>query len=102
MNARWILILLIWLSTAVGAVLTIGFIPREQALEWFGALLAGSVAFVTLIHLIKARPAGIAGYNLVMTNLPFDMLFTGLLVLAGLAIAGVSALVLVKLFKGQK
>ncbi|MEY2954540.1 MAG: hypothetical protein RL530_141, partial [Actinomycetota bacterium] len=37
-----------------------------------------------------------------MTNLPFDMLFTGLLVLAGLAIAGVSALVLVKLFKGQK
>jgi len=58
MNARWILILLIWLSTAVGAVLTIGFIPREHALEWFGALLAGSVAFVSLIHLIKARPAG--------------------------------------------
>jgi len=37
-----------------------------------------------------------------MTNLPFDMLFTGLLVLAGLAIAGVSILVLVRLFKGQK
>ena len=35
-------------------------------------------------------------------NLPYDMLFTGLLVLAGLAIAGVSVLVLVKLFKGQK
>ena len=35
-------------------------------------------------------------------NLPWDMLFTGLLVLAGLAIAGVSALVLYKLFKGQK
>jgi len=30
------------------------------------------------------------------------MLFTGLLVLAGLAIAGVSILVLVRLFKGQK
>jgi hypothetical protein len=30
------------------------------------------------------------------------MLFAGLLVLAGLAIAGISALVLVKLFKGQK
>jgi hypothetical protein len=35
-------------------------------------------------------------------NLPWDMLFTGLLVLAGLAIAGISALVLYKLFKGQK
>jgi hypothetical protein len=35
-------------------------------------------------------------------NLPWDMLFTGLLVLAGLAIAGTSALVLYKLFKGQK
>lgn len=35
-------------------------------------------------------------------NLPWDMLFTGLLVLAGLAIAGVSVLVLYKLFKGQK
>jgi hypothetical protein len=35
-------------------------------------------------------------------NLPWDMLFTGLLVLAGLAIAGTSVLVLYKLFKGQK
>jgi len=35
-------------------------------------------------------------------SLPIDMLFAGLLVLAGLAIAGISALVLVKLFKGQK
>jgi len=35
-------------------------------------------------------------------NIAWDMFFTGLLVLAGLAIAGVSALVLYKLFKGQK
>jgi len=34
--------------------------------------------------------------------LPYDMFFTGLLVLAGLAIAGISILVLYKLFKGQK
>ncbi|MEN9715526.1 MAG: hypothetical protein RJA35_993 [Actinomycetota bacterium] len=58
MNARWLLIWAVWLSTAIGAVLTIAFIPREHALEWFGALLAGSVAFVSLVHLIKARPAG--------------------------------------------
>ena len=35
-------------------------------------------------------------------NIAWDILFTGLLVLAGLSIAGVSALVLYKLFKGQK
>jgi len=35
-------------------------------------------------------------------NLPYDMLFTGLLVLAGLSIAAISVLVLVRLFKGQK
>jgi hypothetical protein len=35
-------------------------------------------------------------------NLPYDILFTGLLVLAGLAIAAISVLVLVRLFKGQK
>lgn len=35
-------------------------------------------------------------------NIAWDMLFTGLLVLAGLAIAGISILVLYKLFKGQK
>jgi hypothetical protein len=35
-------------------------------------------------------------------NLPYDILFTGLLVLAGVAIAAISVLVLVRLFKGQK
>ncbi|MEN9752433.1 MAG: hypothetical protein RL670_124 [Actinomycetota bacterium] len=34
--------------------------------------------------------------------LSFEIFFTTLLVLAGLAIAGVSILVLYKLFKGQK
>jgi hypothetical protein len=34
--------------------------------------------------------------------LAIEIFFTGLLVLASLAIAGVSALVLYKLFKGQK
>jgi len=58
MNARWYLIWVIWAGTAIGAVLTTIFIPREHALEWFGALLAGSVALVSMVHLIKARPAG--------------------------------------------
>jgi hypothetical protein len=34
-------------------------------------------------------------------TLGFEIFFTGLLVIAGLAIAAVSALVLYKLFKGQ-
>jgi hypothetical protein len=34
--------------------------------------------------------------------LAIELVFTGLLVLASLAIAGVSALVLYKLFKGQR
>jgi len=58
MSARWTLISVVWLFTAIGAVLTMAFIPRENALAWFGALLAGSVAFVSMVHLIKARPAG--------------------------------------------
>lgn len=35
-------------------------------------------------------------------SLSIDLVFTGLLVLAGLAIAALSVLVLYKLFKGQK
>jgi hypothetical protein len=35
-------------------------------------------------------------------SLSVDLVFTGLLVLAGLAIAALSVLVLYKLFKGQK
>jgi hypothetical protein len=34
--------------------------------------------------------------------LSWEIFFTGMLILAGLAIAGVSLLVLVRLFKGQK
>ena len=34
--------------------------------------------------------------------LAIDLVFTGLLVLAGIAIAGISGVVLYKLFKGQR
>lgn len=58
MNARWLLVSLLWVSTLACALLTIVFIPHEHALEWFGAILAGSVAAVSLVHLIKASPSG--------------------------------------------
>jgi len=37
-----------------------------------------------------------------ISPLAYEMFFTGLLVIAGLAIAALSVLVLYKLFKGQK
>jgi ABC-type cobalamin transport system permease subunit len=40
--------------------------------------------------------------KLVLMKLSLEIFFTGLLVLASLAIAGLSVLVLFKLFKGQK
>ena len=58
MNARWTLVWLLWLATALGAVLTVAFVPQEHSFAWFGAELAGSVATVSLVHLIKASPAG--------------------------------------------
>ena len=58
MNARWLMVSLLWAATACGALITIQVVPSENAFAWFGALLAGSVAAVSLIHLIKARPAG--------------------------------------------
>ena len=58
MNARWTMVILLWLATAIGAFFTIQLVPSEHAFAWFGALLAGSVATVSLIHLISARPAG--------------------------------------------
>ena len=58
MYARWFLVGFLWFSTLLCAVLTIAFSSNSQALEWFGAILAGSVAAVSLVHLIKASPAG--------------------------------------------
>jgi hypothetical protein len=58
MRARWFLVISLWISTAVCAVVAIRFAPEGQAFAWFGAILAGSVATVSLVHLIKASPTG--------------------------------------------
>jgi hypothetical protein len=58
MRARWFLVIALWVSTAVCALLAIQFAPVGQAFAWFGAILAGSVATVSLVHLIKAAPTG--------------------------------------------
>jgi len=58
-NARWILVWFLWIATAFGALAIIALAPHEQAFQWFGAVLAGSVATVAFVHLVKARPEGI-------------------------------------------
>jgi hypothetical protein len=58
MDARWFPIWGLWLATAILAVVTIFVAPTAHAFAWFGAILAGSVATVSLIHLIKASPTG--------------------------------------------
>jgi len=58
MDARWFPIWALWGATAILAVVTVTVAPAEHAFAWFGAILTGSVATVSLIHLIKASPAG--------------------------------------------
>jgi hypothetical protein len=55
----WAQIISIWTLVAVMTlVVTIGSEP-DQALAWYGAILAGSIASVCLIHLVKASATGI-------------------------------------------
>jgi len=55
----WAQIISIWTFVAALTLLvTVGAEP-SQALAWYGAILAGSIATVCLIHLIKASATGI-------------------------------------------
>ena len=58
MNERWVTIYSLWAATIIAAVVTITLVEGESAFAWFGAIVAGSVATVSLIHLIKASPSG--------------------------------------------
>lgn len=52
MKQGWGEIIPIWAVVAVGTV-AITFLDRQLALVWAGAILAGSIATVSLIHLFK-------------------------------------------------
>ncbi|MEY3846843.1 MAG: hypothetical protein RJA66_1110 [Actinomycetota bacterium] len=43
---------------AILALAAMQNLESEQAFVWFGAILAGSIASVSIAHLIKAAPAG--------------------------------------------
>lgn len=58
MITRWIMISVIWLLVIILATTAIVNQDTESALAWFGAILAGSVAAVSVVHLVRARPQG--------------------------------------------
>ncbi len=58
MSKSWIRVIAIWIVVTVLALAAIQSHESEQAFVWFGAILAGSIASVSIAHLIKAAPAG--------------------------------------------
>ena len=59
MKNRWSLIVALWVLVALCAGFAMLNSPdRSHAAMWFGAILAGSVAAVSLVHLIRAAKEG--------------------------------------------
>ena len=58
MSRSWIRIAVIWVTVAILALAAIQSHESEQAFVWFGAILAGSIASVSIAHLVRAAPAG--------------------------------------------
>ena len=56
MNKRWPMIVAIWALVAALALVLMFTQTNELALTGFGAILAASVAAVSLIHLFRAAP----------------------------------------------
>ena len=57
MKQGWREIIPIWVAVAVATV-AVTFVDRKFALVWAGAILAGSLALVSLIQLFRAEPKG--------------------------------------------
>jgi hypothetical protein len=55
----WIQISAIWFFVTVATVWVTAAAAQEAALAWYGAILASSIAAVSLIHLVKASASGI-------------------------------------------
>lgn len=59
MGKHWGQIISIWVIVAILAVWAVVSQPESTPPAWFGTILAGSVALVSLYHLFKAKPEGI-------------------------------------------
>lgn len=58
MKQNWLEIILIWLTVAVLTAVLVSQVSRAEILGPFAAVLAGSLAFVSLIQLFRAEPRG--------------------------------------------
>ena len=58
MKQNWLEIILIWLTVAVMTVALVVTVGKEHILGPFAAVLAGSLALVSLIQLFRAEPKG--------------------------------------------
>ncbi len=58
MKQNWLEIILIWLTVAVLTVALVSQVSKAEILAPFAAILAGSLAFVSLIQLFRAEPKG--------------------------------------------
>ena len=58
MKHNWLEIILIWLTVAVMTVALVATVGKEHILGPFAAVLAGSLALVSLIQLFRAEPKG--------------------------------------------
>jgi hypothetical protein len=57
-SKSWVRVIAIWVVVALLALAAIQNLEYEEAFVWFGAILAGSIASVSIAHLVKAAPAG--------------------------------------------
>ena len=58
MKQNWLEIILIWLTVAVLTVVLVTQVSKAEILAPFAAILAGSLAFVSMIQLFRAEPRG--------------------------------------------
>ncbi len=58
MKQNWLEIILIWLTVAIMTVVLVSQVSKAEILAPFAAILAGSLAFVSLIQLFRAEPKG--------------------------------------------
>ena len=58
MKQNWLEIILIWVMVAVMTVALVVSLPRSIILGPFAAVLAGSLALVSLVQLFRAEPKG--------------------------------------------
>ena len=58
MKQNWLEIILIWLAVTIFTVVLVSQVSRAEILAPFAAILAGSLAFVSMIQLFRAEPKG--------------------------------------------